>query len=131
VDLWKPAEFAATNLLLRQFLDLAQARRKPVMIGETTPQKLRTSLGEVVWREWYAPFFAMIEREPVIKAFCYINWNWDNTRWANWGDGRIEGHPFIVERFREKMQSPLYWHAARSKKEFLDACAARQPGPIK
>jgi hypothetical protein len=123
VDLWKPGEFAATNQLLRAFLDFAQARRKPVMIGETTPQKLRTSAGEAVWRDWYSPFFALIDREPVIKAFCYINWNWDNTRWASWGDGRIEAHPLILERFQDKLRSPLYLHATASKEEFLSRCA--------
>lgn len=108
VDWFDPGHIPASE----PFLAEAHRRRKPVMIGESSPRHLGTTDPAARWNLWYAPYFESIRRHPGIKAFCYINWDWTQyPMWATWGDSRLEAHPLLVDRWREEMRCPLYAHA--------------------
>lgn len=93
------------------FLELARAHGKPVMIGESTPRGLTVGKDEV-WAEWFEPFFALIARSPGIKATGYIHWDWAlHVAFTQWGDARIDQDPEVLRRYRAEKAHPLYRHA--------------------
>ena len=130
--------FAATDYtpasqreLTDQVLEFARERAKPVMIAESSPQGYDLAQnfnaniapiwdgvqkGDVkrasdldIWEAWYAPLFQyMNENGDVIRAFAYINANWDaQPRWGEphsegyWGDSRLQANPEIARRFNQ------------------------------
>ena len=100
------------------FLDLAASRRKPVMIGESTPQQVGVLDGQTSWNRWFAPYFNLIRSRPEIKMFCYINRDWSlYPQWSTWGDCRLEKNDYVKQQFSDEMDSPLYLHAT-TEKEF-------------
>ncbi len=109
IDLFDKNDAPSSNT--RKFLDSAHAHGKPVMIGESTPRGTGTDDGKSDWDDWFAPYFELIETSPGIKAFSYINWNWNDSPWSSWGDARIENSAYISNAFAEKMESELYLHA--------------------
>ena len=116
--------------LTDKLLAFARAHGKPVMVCESAPQgydltKLtkrslskgkdpQTKTPEKIWAEWYAPFFAYIEKNAdVIKIIAYINVDWDSQlMWAwpyrqgYWGDSRIQANPDLKARWLETVSSP-------------------------
>lgn len=119
VDWWGIDPFNADEMLdkpMRHFCEAAGAHNKPVMIGESTPRKIGVLDGQASWDAWFNPYFTLIRRQPEIKAFCYINWEWvywSDTlgfRWHHWGDCRIEQNPVVLAHFRDEMRLPLYAH---------------------
>lgn len=113
IDLFSPEMFHLDNT--RWFLEDAAAHRFPVMIGECTPRWIGgVQQREQAWAKWFDPFFAFIRTQPTIKAFCYINWAWDNyPEFQGWGDARIEADDFILDRYRNELANPWYGHARR------------------
>jgi hypothetical protein len=111
IDLFSAAEFTAEPTLA--FLADAERHRYPVMIGESTPRWVGgVQGGAATWDAWFAPYFAFIRAHPVIKAFCYINWDWTTYPvWQDWGDARIEVNPVILERYQRELADPIYRHA--------------------
>ncbi len=111
--------------LANEVIYFANAKNKPVMICEATPQGYNLSglyrknisplwdgiAGEnqvkltplQIWNEWYKPFFEFIEKnKQTIKIVAYINQNWDEqATWAlpksgtYWGDSRIQANDKI------------------------------------
>lgn len=107
VDWWGIDLFDSDSLTdprTHAFLDAARAHKKPVMIGESSSKGVGTLEGEKSWAAWYVPYFALMSRRPEIKAFCYINWEWDywakkfGFDWHDWGDCRIEQSPVVRAR---------------------------------
>ena len=89
--------FYNSGTLSQSLLDLARLKRKPVMIAESTPQGyyLNTSSGALnAWTNYFAPLFTHLNTNlDIIKAFCYINQDWDaQSQWAGqgWGDSKIQ-----------------------------------------
>lgn len=109
IDLFEPEHLRHPTTLA--YLALARAHGKPVMIGESTPTGVGVG-GARSWDTWYAPYFALIRRNPQIKALCYINWQWGPTKWATWGDARIETAPVVLARYAAELDDPAYAHAA-------------------
>ncbi|MFP4353296.1 MAG: hypothetical protein ACLFTU_10745, partial [Puniceicoccaceae bacterium] len=115
IDLFEPkfinpankANYAKTV----DFLERAHAAGYPVMIGESTPQGVETGKGKESWDRWFAHFFRLIRDYPGIKAFIYINRNWEASWLPDWGEARIEVDPVVRERIRRELDSPLYLHA--------------------
>ena len=74
---------------------------------------------EEAWGKWFLPFFQMIEENPdVVKAIHYIDCNWkersmwdDNPTFQNI-DARKETSPMISEKWKTKMESPIYLNAS-------------------
>ncbi|AWG23223.1 hypothetical protein FFWV33_17665 [Flavobacterium faecale] len=114
IDIFSPEEF--DNNGLQNFFDGAHEHKKPVMIGECTPRFVGVMDGEVSWDKWFKPFFKMLHDNAGIKAFCYINWDWEywsnrnGFPWHDWKDARIEKNPFVLEAYKKEMESPLFIH---------------------
>jgi hypothetical protein len=111
IDLFSPDNFTMDNT--RWFLDDAERAGFPVMIGESTPRRVGgVQAGAVAWDAWFAPYFAFIRRHRVVKAFCYINWDWTAYPvWRDWGDARIQENALVLERYRRELADPLFGHA--------------------
>ena len=54
-----------------------------------------------------------VRENPVIKATCYINWEWTTyPQWSNWGDARMEeATAELREKYIQEMSDPIYFHA--------------------
>jgi hypothetical protein len=120
--------------LIGKVLDLARERRKPVFIGEASPQGYDLARGtnaniaptwdgpqgegrrnvspEEIWDEWYSPVFELLEENrDVIYALAYINCHWDvQDMWdapyegGYWGDSRLQVSPVLADRFTEAIK---------------------------
>lgn len=109
MDLFFPDDI--TNKKTAAFLETAHQHRRPVLIGECTPRTVGVTQGEASWEKWFAPFFYLIHKNPGIKGFSYINWNWAKfPQWSDWGDARLETAPELAERYREQIGHPLFQH---------------------
>jgi len=107
IDLFSDWHF--TSPRTERFLADAAKREFPVMIGETTPRYIGVCGGMQSWRSWYMPFFNLIRVTPVIKAFCYINWNWARyPMWSDWGECRIDQNELVMRRYREELANLWY-----------------------
>lgn len=92
------------------FLRQARARGKPVMIPEAAPNMLDLH-DELTWRLWFQPFFDLIRRYPVIRAFCYSNRDFrEHVGLEKWGDMRIEGTP-MARLWAAQLHKSIYLHA--------------------
>lgn len=112
IDLFSPDMFTLDNT--RWFMEAAEQHHFPVMIGESTPRGISVQMADEAWNQWYARFFNFIRMEPCVKAFCYINWNWDAyPEFSGWGDARIQVEPTILERYRQELADPMYLHASK------------------
>lgn len=113
VDWWSIDLFSREHLETDDpFYELAHQHGKPVMIGESTPRFVGTLEGEKSWQQWFAPYFAVMQEQPGIKAFCYINWEWSEfPQWHDWGDGRIQMNPLVREKYQQMMADPIFAHA--------------------
>lgn len=131
VDWWGVDLFSKEDLtseVTLAFMAEAERHRKPVMFPETTPRYVGVLKSEASWRAWFEPFFDLIHSQRVVKAFCYINWNWaDYPRWKNWGDARLEANAVVAERYRAEMSLPLYQHGL--SEQALRQALRRNPAP--
>lgn len=115
VDTFSPEEL--TNPWLAEFFGLADAHRKPVMIGEATPRYVGADKGWESWLNWYKPFFEMVRMHPEIKAISYINWDWvywSDTlgfSWHDWEDARLQTNDLVRELYVEELSAPFWIHA--------------------
>ena len=119
VDWWGIDTFEADELLsdhTRLFCEAAGKHQKPMMIGESTPREVGVLDGQQSWDNWFAPYFTLIHRQPEIKLFSYINWEWRywsdtlGFEWHHWGDCRIEQNQFVLDHYKQEMTLPLYKH---------------------
>lgn len=89
------------------FLEDAMAHNKPVMLGEATAFRYGATLEG--WHKWFVSFFNYIKTNPVIKAACYINWDWTKyAKWSGWGDCRIESNKDLTKLYRNEMKDPVW-----------------------
>jgi hypothetical protein len=139
VDWWAINFFSAshfTDPYAANFVDSANAHKKPVLLGETTPRFVGVLNGQVSWDQWFSPFFTFIHGHPEIKAFCYINWDWSKySQWSTWGDARLEQNTTVGSHFANEMDSSQYLHASaeqafRKTLGFSDNIAPATPGNI-
>ncbi|MBJ7880659.1 hypothetical protein [Gelidibacter salicanalis] len=86
------------------------------MVGESAPRYVGVLDGETSWNKWFKPYFEMLYNNPGIKAFCYINWNWEfwsnkiGFQWHDWKDARIEKNPFVLEAYNTEMKTQIFNH---------------------
>ncbi|WP_445737394.1 glycosyl hydrolase [Mariniflexile sp.] len=119
IDVFSPEEFY--DIGLQNFFDAAHTHKKPVMIGESTPRYVGVLDGEISWEHWFKPYFEMLYDNPGIKAFCYINWDWEywsdkiGFQWHDWKDARIEKNPFVLEAYKTEMDKPIFIHTQTHK----------------
>ncbi|MHB1023043.1 MAG: glycoside hydrolase family 26 protein [Acidobacteriaceae bacterium] len=127
VNLFSESSFTSTDT--QRFLDDAESRRFPVMIGESTPRFHSVTEGQSVIDQWYQPYFQLILSHPQIKAFCYINWNWAKyEQWADWGNARIQDDPTVLAFYKQELSKAAY-ASAGDRKYTLDLLGATADFP--
>jgi beta-mannanase len=116
VDIFDANEWQSKHM--ENFLQYAYSHKKPVMIGETTPRGVGVSKGSASWAKWFAPMLQTVYKNPIIKAVCYVNWDWKvendtrfNPGWGNWGNARIETNPFVKTAFAKEFKLKKWIHA--------------------
>jgi beta-mannanase len=125
VDWWGISLFGLNDLKNKNnlnFLNDAKKHKKPVMIAESSARGVGVLEGKKSWNAWFKPFFDIIEKNPVIKAFCYINWNWadygNKGNWSDWGDCRISKNKIIKKNYIKELSKSKYIHNQKIN-EFL------------
>ena len=114
IDVFRPAEIKSSTT--QRYLADAASCGKPVMIGESTPRGIGVLSGQTSWDAWFKPYFDLIHANPGIKAFSYINWNWDqHAEYAGWGDCRIGQNAIVTGLYAQEMNSTQYLHASTSQ----------------
>ncbi|MEO1514076.1 MAG: glycosyl hydrolase [Bacteroidota bacterium] len=99
--------------------DLTKRNITEILDGKAGRDRLSKSADQI-WAEWYAPLFAWMEENgDVVKAFSYINANWDSQQmWGPpykqgyWGDSRIEANEELKKRWKEEFSKP-FWKEGR------------------
>ena len=109
------ARTSFTNSNLPVFMALAHSHRKPVLVGETTPDPVGAQGGATSWDGWFTPFFNFLKATPEMKQYNYINWDWtawakilNNSVYATWGDARMEldTAAYVRSRYIEQLGDP-------------------------
>ena len=92
------SQFDGTNMG-QSIKNFAIQHDKPIMIAEAAPRvDLGAGNGIGHWNNWYVPLFNEIYDNDRIKAFAYINADWDNQpMWTGqgWGDSRVQVDDYI------------------------------------
>ena len=111
---------SAFDAVTNNFLQMANEHRKPVMISEATPFTYNVS-DYKTWSGWFKKYFKFIKENPVIKATCYINWNWaEYPQWSNWGDARMEhAASYVKTMYKAEIKKNVFVHA-QAKDSFLN-----------
>ena len=116
VDWWGVYLFSAdimTKKGIQAFMASSLEHRRPVMIGESSPKGKRLANGPKIWDAWFDPYFQFIQRHENVKAFCYINQDWDSIgTWKGWGDSRLSRNAEILKKFQEKIGTAMFLHGA-------------------
>jgi len=112
IDVFTKRHFAnSKNKQTEDFLKLAKKHKKPVMIGESSPARTGVDKGQESWDEWFKPYFDWIKNHPNIKAFCYINWDWEKDwKQPEWLNGRIHENEIVRKNYIKELKNPRYIH---------------------
>lgn len=93
--------------------------KKPLMIGESSPARVGVDKGKESWDEWFKPYFKWINDHQIIKAFCYINWDWGKDwKQPEWLNGRIEENEEVRKRYVKELSNNRYLHLKEIDKLF-------------
>jgi len=119
VDWWS-IDLFQLNLLerpvVRAYCQEALKHGRPVLIGESTPAEVPR---DQQWQKWFVPFFDLIASEPAIKAFSYINRNWNASGW-DWGDCRLQVSPQLLSQYQQAVSGLLFHHATKPAPAILE-----------
>ncbi|MDP1729097.1 MAG: glycosyl hydrolase [archaeon] len=89
----------------------AEKHKKPLIIGESSPARIGVDKGEESWNMWFKPFFKWISDHSIIKAFCYINWDWGKDwKQPEWLNGRIEENEIVRKNYVKELSNKIYIH---------------------
>jgi hypothetical protein len=98
-----------TDSVTERLYEFANNHKKPMMIGECSPAKIGVEKGIQSWEEWFIPFFKWIEDHPIVKAFCYISWDWaKDWKQPEWLNGRIEENEVVKEKYFQELSKEKY-----------------------
>ena len=113
-DLFGVRHFTEVNnprIITKDLLKEAELHKKPVMIGECSPAGIGVDAGIESWEGWFVPFFKWIEDHPIIKAVCYISWDWGKDwKQPEWKNGRIEENQIVMKKYFEELSKEVYIH---------------------
>ena len=120
VDWWGIDLFSVDQLAPRgfsnDFVHAAAQHGFPVIVCESTPQRVGVLQGEASWQKWFGPYFTFITTHENVKAFCYISWNWAiYPQWSDWGEARINRNPVVLDHYKAELANPLFLHATDPK----------------
>jgi len=103
------------------FIKFAKSRGKPIYLNELSARHVYitpdindpdSSDGRHDWESWFEPFFEFLDMHPEIKAFNYIDLNWDEIKeYEDWGDARIEINTYIKNRWIKALSGDRFLHA--------------------
>jgi len=114
IDIFYARHLTGEYKPVEDFVSLAEYHKKPVMVGESTAAEVGVLNGEKSWNEWFAPYFNWIETHPIVKAFCYINWDWaEDKTWGSagtWGNCRIEENEDVRKKYVKELSKSKYIH---------------------
>ncbi len=116
VDVFMARHITGKYEPVENFIKLAEKHKKPVMVGESTPTRVGVDKGQESWDEWFKPYFEWISNHDIIKAFCYINWDWSKEWKINdrikleWLNGRIHENEIVKGHFTKEMSKSKYIH---------------------
>jgi len=115
-DWWGVDLFSAgimTKKGIQAFMASSLEHGKPVMIGESSTKGRHVANGIKVWDEWFVPYFHFIHRYGNVKAFSYINQDWDAIgTWKGWGDSRLSQNEETLKKFQEQIGTVMFFHGA-------------------
>jgi hypothetical protein len=98
----------STNTVVQWLVNFAEDHDKPVMLAETAAIKT-SGQSDPNWvipnTVWFDNVFALINNNNSVKAFTYINVDWEAANPSStWGDTRIQAAPFyIIDYWRNKI----------------------------
>jgi hypothetical protein len=98
---------------MKPMILLAREHRKPVMIAESTPATIGTA-GDAAWKRWFQHYFEFIAKND-IKAFSYINCDWDNLPMFadfHWRDARLASSDEVKEKWNAEIAGEKYLHSS-------------------
>ena len=107
---------AATPTAAITTLGRALLYKKPLQQWVEVPTQVGG--GNATWRNWFAPYIALIRNNPAVKAFCYIDWFWPQYsskvkhpgfNWYNWGDDRVEQSTIVGDKWKAALGSSQNW----------------------
>lgn len=128
--------------LVEELLAMARTHQKPVMIAESSPQGYdlkrltrkniavildgpagkdpRQLTAPQIWEEWFAPFFAFIEKnKDIVRAVAYINVHWDaQSMWGPpysggyWGNSQVQENKYISEQWKKQITKRNWLHGS-------------------
>ena len=124
----KAVEFARAH---NKPLMIAEAAPQAYRIGAQTKSyialnKQTPHSAKQIWQDWFVPFFDFVHKNrDVIRAVAYINTYWENQpMWycgpgsappaedcpqGNWGDSRVQAHPYIKQKWLEQISDEDMW----------------------
>lgn len=108
----------------QSIIDFAELHDKPIMIAEATPRvDLKTGSGSDHWTNWYEPVFDKIYNNDRIKAFAYINVDWESqSMWTGqgWGDSRIQTNETVKSNWELELAKDYWIFGDESLFEIMD-----------
>jgi uncharacterized protein (TIGR03437 family) len=113
--------------IVPNFMSLATAHSKPVMVGESTPETVGAQSGAASWSGWFADYFNLLQTYSQVKQFNYIDANWtaaavaDNQpSWSTWGDSRLElpTAAYVRNLYMAELASPVVFNTPASESAF-------------
>ncbi len=117
-----------------RFLGMARMKGKPVYLSETSAIRLNITSdpadGVADWNAWFAKFWGFISAHEEIKGFSYINTDWPEHAYADWGDARIQNNAYVSEQYLQEMQKPRYIHLPWSPTTDIETRVAVADGVI-
>jgi hypothetical protein len=115
-----------------RFLEMARLKGKPVYMSETSAIRINISSdpadGIEDWNDWFAKFWTFIDAHQEIKGFSYIDADWPEHAYPDWGDARIENSDYVSTRYREEMHRAKYIHLPWSGTSSTGFTAANPAG---
>jgi len=100
-----------------KFLDMAVAKRRPVIIAESSPSQfdLNSAAGAASsWTQWFDPYFALIQSRSEIKWFHYINYDWTTSSYyvaSGWKNNDMTLSASLSAQYKSELAKPKYLHA--------------------
>lgn len=98
-------------------ISFARSKNKPVMIAEATPKGQRVEQNSALWDTWYQQVINLIRNNnDVIKAFAYINQDWDQQPiWQNtFGNSDLSDSEYISGKWLEEFDDTDFYIYASS-----------------
>lgn len=113
-DLFGVKHFTDANnpkIITEDFCRESEKHKKPLMICESSAARVGVLNGKESWDEWFKPFFKWIHEHPIVKAFCYINWDWAiDWKTPEWGNCRIEENEVVKKMYIKELSKACYIH---------------------